>query len=197
MNTKWLGLCFYPEMKLGIMQHFITNPDLRQNQTQIAQSLTIPKVKVSRCIDDLAQLKLLNVESNGRSLIYYLNKKSILVQKLFKPIVDINQTILNKWISTQVKLLPKHLIQNIHKIVLFGSAARGDMNVRSDVDLLMILKKQDDELPYHHVLVADGSNAGLNINLHFTTLKNWGNKLFQKPYLTAARSEGELIWKNK
>jgi predicted nucleotidyltransferase len=195
MRETWIELCLYPEIKFQIIKHFVKNPELRQNQTEIAKSIRSTQISVSRNISDLVSLNVLNEESYGRSIVYSLNSNSILVNNLLRRLVEENQTLASKWIRNQIEQLPKNIRSNIVKVMLFGSVARGSQRPTSDIDLVAVLTKpiKDFELELETHLVASGAAIGLKINLQIETKASF-EKATGKKYLKAAIDEGIILW---
>lgn len=130
MGKDWIGLCLYPEVKFRIVQHFVLNPELRQNQTQIANSLHTPQVSVSRHISGLVSLRILHEERFGKAAVYWLNSKSALVKMLLSKIVELNRNFLSDWVHDRMKALSARHRSKVQKVILFGSASRGDLEHR-------------------------------------------------------------------
>lgn len=197
MRSDWIGLCFYPEVKFRIIQHFIANPDLRQNQSQIARSLRVPQVSVSRNISDLVSLSLLHEERYGRAAVYWLNSKSALVKRLLSKIVSLNQSFLSDWVHQLMKSLSDAHTRHVREVVLFGSAARSELRASSDIDLLVVVSFRSRELEseLQTLLVAGGSEEGLKINLQIEGAPSY-ERAIGKGYLGVAKKEGIPLWPN-
>lgn len=195
MGSGWIGIALYPEIKFRILQHFVQNPKLRQNQAGIAASLSVPKVSVSRGIADLVALRILHEERHGRSAVYSLNPDSILVNRLLREIVSLNQSLLPGWVKERVKDLPPRIRGILKKVILFGSAARGDLRASSDVDLLAVLSKRDEdiELELRSALVLAGSEGGLSIHLQIEDRDHFESSK-QTDFVGRAKSEGKVLW---
>lgn len=196
MHSGWLKLCLYPEVKLRILQHFIQNPELRNNQSSIAKSIQHTQIQISRHIRDLVQLKLLEEEPQGKSIVYSLNNRSILVNNLLKPMILMNRNLLFDWVEAQMSKLPKKYAKSVYQVLLFGSGARGELRVSSDIDLLVVVDKKESDLEFevHSLFVADGNEVGLNINLQIETLRNFDHPK-SKGYLSHAKAEGITLWR--
>ncbi len=195
MRRDWIGLCFYPEIKFRIIQHFIANPELRQNQSQIARSLHTPQVSVSRHISDLVSLRLLHEERYGRAAVYCLNSKSALVNRLLSKVIRLNRDFLSDWVHDRMKSLSEVHKRQVKKVVLFGSAARLELRASSDVDLLAIVSPKSTELEaeLQSILVAGGSEEGFKINLQVESAPAYEHAA-GKGYLGVAKKEGVPLW---
>ena len=195
MKTDWLGLCLYPEIKFRIVQHFILNPELRQNQTQLAKSLRTPQVSVSRHISDLVLLRVLHEERFGRAAVYWLNSTSALVNRLLSKIVVLNRNFLSDWVQDRMEQLSAQHMKRVRRVILFGSAARAEFRASSDVDLLILVSRPTSELTFElqSLLVAGGSEEGLKINLQIEAASHYENAI-GRVYLGVAKQEGVPLW---
>ncbi len=195
MTAGWLGLCLFPEIKLKVVQHFLKNPELRQNQTQLARSLKLPQNSVGRHISDLVALRVLNEERYGKSAVYSLNVASIVVNKLLKEVMTLERNLLPSWVSEQMSALPRTAKAKVKKIILFGSAVRGELQPTSDIDLLAVISHRDPavEFELNSALVVGGSHVGLSVNLQIETSEQFDSSISDN-YLKNVKSEGIVLW---
>jgi hypothetical protein len=196
MGAGWVGLCLYPEVKFRIVSLFVRNPDLRQNQTQIARSIRSPIISVSRHIRDLVKLRVLHEERHGKAAVYSLNSASVLAKRFLAQVVSLNAGLIPDWVQDQLSSLPRPLKQHVDRIILFGSAARGELRASSDIDLLAVVTRKSEQLRsgLHARLVAGGSEAGFNVNLQIELLRNFDAQ-HSSGYLQNAKSQGVVIWR--
>ena len=196
MAPNWVELCFCPEVKFQIIQHFVRNPELRQNQTHIAKAVRRSAISISRNIQDLVRLQVLFEERHGRAAVYSLNQNSALVARFLVPAVALNSELIPKWVAQQVRALRASSRKLIDRVLLFGSAARGDMSAGSDIDLLVVVTRKAPslDLALRSTLVASGSAAGFKINLQVESAQDF-NSLRPTAYLRAAKAEGVILWR--
>ena len=197
MGAGWIELCLYPKIKFHIVQHFITNPTLRQNQTEIAKSVRSSQVAISRSISDLVSLKILNMEQHGRSSVYSLNSNSVLLKRLLRGLVETNQKLVANWVQDQIQKMPNADKKNLEKIILFGSTARNEQRVSSDIDIYAVMSRVDKNLvlELQSSLVAEGAAAGLNISLQCVTKAQF-QKSKRLPLVKNLTREGVVVWGN-
>lgn len=98
-------------------------------------------------------------------------------------------------------LKKSHLSENILEVWLFGSYARGDYDLNSDVDLLIVLKDKNLEISQ---LITELSEKAMEA-VHYEELlapleilnEEW-NSMKQNKYTLAQliETEGILLWKN-
>ena len=107
---------------------------------------------------------------------------------------------LNKAIEEYTKLLRKQYGSVILKAVLFGSAARGEMDNDSDVDILVVISDE-----YAKLKDAIGMSAyeiALKNNLVFSPIVmdestyDW-YRINKDPFYKNIRRDGIEIWKRK
>lgn len=196
MATDWVALCFCPDVKFRIIRHFVQNPEIRQNQTQIAKATQHPAISISRNIHDLVKLRILHEERHGKAAVYSLNQSSVLVNRFLTQVVALNANLIPDWVTQQISDTSPAVKKVLEKIILFGSAARGDHSTGSDIDLLAIVSRNSEAIKFelHTVLVGKGSDDGFTINLHIESTVDF-NSPNSGNYLRAAKTEGITLWK--
>ncbi|MBU0962943.1 MAG: nucleotidyltransferase domain-containing protein, partial [Nanoarchaeota archaeon] len=118
-------------VKIGILRAMSRFPERKVSGRELAKfTKNISHQAIAKSIKDLIDLDIINVEHYGTSQMLYLNKNHYLF--------DILRNLFQMEFNTINKL--KSLLKNIpaKTIVLFGSIARGDENLESDIDLLII-----------------------------------------------------------
>lgn len=196
--TSWLRLCLYPEVKLKIIHHFVKNPELRQNQTQLARSTKVPQNTISRYIPDLVALRVLNEERYGKSVVYSLNKPALLVNHLLRPLLELSQNLLPNWVTGQMSTLPAEIKNRVEEVILFGSAARDHLTASSDIDLIAIVSSIHSHLEFelHSALVAAGNELGLKVNLQIESRATYESAVGRR-LMSNIKKEGILLWRGR
>ena len=197
MDKDWIGLCLYPEIKFRIIKHFILNPELRQNQTQMANSLHTPQASVSRHVSALVTLRILHEERFGRAAVYWLNAKSALVRRLLSKIEKLNGNFVLEWVQDRMTVLAPRQRNKVKRIILFGSASKGELRLSSDIDVLVIVSTLTPDLEFdlQTLFISGGNEEGLKINLQIENESRY-KKATGKTYLGTAKKEGIPIWPN-
>lgn len=81
------------------------------------------------------------------------------------------------------------------KAILYGSEARGDALVNSDIDIIVLLDKDrislEDEMKIVEPLYDIELETGILINPLFQTLKKWGKRI--TPFYENVMREGILL----
>lgn len=132
-QQKVLGLLFgYPNRR------FYTN--------EIMRHVAMGRGTVSRELDKLLSAELVTVTRQGNQNYYQANPDSPVYSELVaiasKTLKDNNTLFISDKLSIKRETLKK-LAQSYHiqRLVLFGSAARGELNPGSDIDLLVEFEK--------------------------------------------------------
>ena len=103
---------------------------------ELAKTASIGVASSKRCLDWLFSKNIVNLEKVGKVHQYSLNLENFLTRyiKITFSLAEISDSkIINE-------LLKKH--PSIISVVLYGSAARGEDNPESDIDLLVISNKK-------------------------------------------------------
>ena len=98
--------------------------------SEIQQATGISKAGVYRSLEELVQENLIKKNSKGRVLFYSPQSQDSIV-KQYK--------VLNT--VTELRKCVQQLKSSSRRIVLFGSAARGEDNKKSDIDLFILSKE--------------------------------------------------------
>lgn len=115
---------------IGILQYFIDNCNHELSQSQLITKLNLSKATAVKWLKYLIKQDLLKCKKIGVTNLHSLNNENIIVQQL-------------KILDILLKLKP---IKELNlEIYLYGSAARGEYNENSDIDLLVIgrVKRQE------------------------------------------------------
>lgn len=131
------------ENNTKILRFLFERPDWIFSQSEIARELKIPKTTAQRALKTLSEQNILReIKKKGKINIYQLNKKNYIVRDLLESLFKKERMIVIEKSRQFVRNIMKYAnFQNAVKaVILFGSAARGEMEPTSDVDLLIIIK---------------------------------------------------------
>lgn len=89
---------------------------------------------------DLEAQGLVKMRRAGNSYMFTINKDNAIVSRVLVPAFDFESELINNLADRFYGGLGKTLVS----VTLFGSVARGEETVESDVDLLLVLKDSTD-----------------------------------------------------
>lgn len=131
------------EAKVKLVR-FLLKHDAAMSEREIASIIGISHMSVNRLLQEFAEMNLVQYSTVGKAHVWKANKKSYVYQNLKKvirniekipsPILELKELIL--------KRCPKTVVE---KIVLFGSVAKQKEQFNSDIDLFILVKKEQDK----------------------------------------------------
>ena len=112
---------------LVVLHHLAARPMAERHFSALQKETKLAKATLAKVLSRLLQHKLISVKPLGRMRLYRIERNHMLV-KQYKIMETLNQ------------LLPLRTLQEAFdcRILLFGSAARGEDTEKSDIDLLLI-----------------------------------------------------------
>lgn len=114
-----------------LLRYYFTNPTARHHVRDLAQRLDVDPSNLSKELRHLESDGLFTSETNGRQKYFRLNRKYPLFAEV--------RRIVEKTIGT-AHLLTESLrrIEGIQEAYLYGSFARNQQDVASDIDVIVI-----------------------------------------------------------
>lgn len=146
--------------KIRILRFLITTPGSGFSGREIASAIGLSHVKCHTALQELNEHDVVAMRRSGKSILYQLNLKNILVKKLLIPLFEKEERLK----SILVEIISKYLKKPAPKsVILFGSFASGKANPGSDIDVLVIASKKRD-IP---ILKAGLEKAEIEITIGF------------------------------
>jgi predicted nucleotidyltransferase len=106
----------------------------------LAEDAGISHTETAATINDLEKLGIVEVQPVGRAHQVSLNKKNRTFNKIIIPSINVEKNTL----AELIQLLKKDLTTSkIISAVIFGSVARGEEKIDSDIDLLIVSNDHD------------------------------------------------------
>lgn len=149
---------------LKFVEFFLENPYKEVYIRELAKKLKISPFATKKYADILVNEGIVVDERKGNLRYLKANTKN-----LFYKHAKITYNIRRLLKSGLVDFLKENII-NLSSIVLFGSLAKGEDNIESDVDIVIIGSKK------HLELGKFEEKIDKEITLHFFTWNEWNNK---------------------
>lgn len=106
------------------------------NASQIAAHAGLTRPAVATVLDDLAAMGIVRSSSAGRANVHLIERQNIYVERLIEPLFAAEQQ-LPQDLETDLRTTFEDAAESI---VLFGSYARGEQYVGSDVDVVLVAR---------------------------------------------------------
>lgn len=163
-----------------IISFLAANPGEEFTEKDLSKTTGVKKSAVNLALRKLVENKLVNRKTVGRSSIYRIEESNLVAKE-----IKVLQSIL-----TMSRLLDKLKPQS-QKIILFGSAARGENNKDSDIDLFVQSNNPDQVKK-----IVFSSSLREKIQL---IIKKPGDMLKinkDKPLIFQEIEKGRVLWEN-
>lgn len=105
---------------------------------EIARLTGVSKSRTAEILSGLESSNIINKQTVGAANGWSVNQESALVEYLSKNLLQLDGYIFNSLKNDVKKCFSD--IEEISKVILYGSVARGDETNYSDIDLLVLLK---------------------------------------------------------
>ncbi len=128
---------FASKTKVRLLRIFYEYPEREFALSDLTKIFKTSTGTIYPALVGLIEKRIILSRKAGRSTFYKLNYKNLLVRKLIEIFESEKKILLNKSNEFARKIDKK----NITSIILFGSIARGEPTESSDIDLLIVYKK--------------------------------------------------------
>ncbi len=180
--------------KLAVLLYLLGHPDSRKTGREIAQEAGLSAMGANRALHDLEWSGLVHWRSVGNAQVWELKKTHFLAKELA------HLTTVDQRAQEEMKaILLRHLpLKKIEKVYLFGSRARGDEKRASDIDVLIVMKREKDR----REIEDKAGDAMLDTLAAFTDSLNtlhYTKKDFDSnrtPLFEEVRKTGQLLYKS-
>lgn len=140
MRTNILSFALNSDNRRNLALALFDYPDRLWSCTSLEEITNLPHTTVFRTIKGLINFGILKTTKvNKRDLIYQLAKESPVSKEFYNALTFEKRTakLISQEFANEIKF-NKPL-----SIILYGSAVHGKMKPESDIDVLVILKKED------------------------------------------------------
>ena len=149
---------------IKILNFFIEHPYQEVYLRELAKKLRLSPFAIKKYLDLLLKENLI-IEERKANLRYFKADISSLFFKHLKIAFNMKKIVNSGLISHLLSNLP-----NITSIILFGSTARGEDDIKSDLDILIIGKNKSISLNKFEEKIAK------EINIHIFSWSEWNKE---------------------
>jgi predicted nucleotidyltransferase len=122
--------------RVKILRLLTRTPEIIFTGREIARNIGVASSNVSLALSGLEKTGVIRSVAKGRSLLYRLNTRHILCEGLLHDLFDKEPGSLNRVLE---KIFPRWP-SDIRSVICYGSVARGEERVSSDVDLCFVIR---------------------------------------------------------
>ena len=134
---------FGSKNSIKVLRQLAKHENWEFNITELARDVNINKGVLSRLIKKLNENNIIKVNQKGKIMLFKINKENTLIKNLIIPAFKIEDKLFDEFIKPRILKLKS---KNILSMILYGSYAKEDFKLTSDLDLLIIIKNKNDQL---------------------------------------------------
>jgi predicted nucleotidyltransferase len=163
---------FRTATRVKILRLLARTPEIVFTGREIARNIGVANSNVSLALSGLEKIGVLHSVAKGRSLLYRLNTRHILCERLLRDLFDKEAGNLNHVLEKIFLRWPP----DIRSVICYGSVARGEEKESSDVDLCFVIRDSSRRSAISRILDLVQAEFYLRTGNRFS------------PYLISARS---------
>ena len=160
MNNNTLGSVLFGKTRRAVLSLLFSHPDRSFYLRQIVRAANAGSGAVQREINQLASAGIIQKTISGRQVYYQINRNC--------PIHDELKGLIIKTIAIgdALRSCISSIKDQIQVAFVFGSAARGDFQSQSDIDLMIIGDVSFEQISTALMPVQDQLNREINPNVY-------------------------------
>jgi len=139
---------FRTATRVKILRLLARTPDMIFTGREIARNIGVASSNVSLALSHLEKIGVLHSVAKRRSLLYRLNTRHILCERLLRNLFDKEAGNLSYVLEELFLRWPR----DIRSAICYGSVARGEEGVSSDVDVCFVIRDSSRRSPVLRVL---------------------------------------------
>lgn len=133
------------QVKLAIIRAFLKHNGLKANGREIAKIAGFSAPSTHDALKDLHACNILNLDIIGKQHIYTLNEENRAVQKILRPLFELEGNVKEDIADFLIDALTRTKIKSlIVSVILYGSLQRNEATTKSDVDVALVVKNASD-----------------------------------------------------
>ncbi len=126
-----------------VLKTLYDKPEKHWTMTEIHEESKLSRPTVRKTIEDLKDFKLLKKRKKGNLSLIQLNTEAE-TYRVIKKLIHLDKQITEKQVKPFTEELWRKMKGKINSIILYGSAARGTLTPKSDIDILVLTSLEKD-----------------------------------------------------
>lgn len=123
-----------------IIRYLIRHKDWEFNITELAKDTGLNKGVLSRLVKKLEKENVIKIKRKGKILLFTINRDHFIMKNLIMPLFQKEDSLIFDYINKELK---KVIDKNIVSLILYGSFASGTAKLTSDIDVMVIVTKEN------------------------------------------------------
>lgn len=153
--TKPLDDLFDNPNNVRLLRHIIRYPSSVITGRGLARELGMSHATCIRSLNRLVNTGILDRRRVGKGSTYEIAAQSVLYREILKPALTVESALLPGLVDS----LLQGVKRRVHSVYLFGSVARGEDTLSSDVDILVLTKDRASKAAVNEALAHNKGNA--------------------------------------
>ena len=133
---------FGKKNNIKVLRHLAMHKDWQFNITELARDISVNKGILSKLVESLEKENIIKVSRKGKIKLFSINKDNQFIKDLVINLFEKEKNFQEEILRPLVKKIGNKAIS----IILYGSFASGKARLSSDIDVLVIASKKDNEL---------------------------------------------------
>lgn len=126
--------------KIKVLRYLL-NTKLELTGRQLSRTVGIHHRTVHEALKELASFGVVVMHQTGKAVVYKINNNNLLVEKILKPIFELERNLLSQTIATILKKIHFRIIS----VIVFGSVASSTERGTSDLDALFLVSSKKEK----------------------------------------------------
>jgi predicted nucleotidyltransferase len=173
----------YPD----ILRPYLRDYSLKMSASEISRNTKLERRTVSRFLNNLFKMKLLNYVSQGKNKLFYFDLDKNTSFSLIN-LIEINNSLDFEFKNKEVSLIISKILDFSEGVIVFGSYASGNNKDDSDLDLVLIGKVNLGEIK------KIKSFSPIKINEHVVSFSEFRKILKDKNPLSIEISKNHVLF---
>lgn len=120
---------------------YLLNSKLELTGRQLSRVIGIHHRTCHTALKELASFGIVIMHQTGKAIVYKINDKNLLVEKVLKPIFGLEKNLLSQTIT----MILEDIRVRIISAVVFGSVASSSERGTSDIDVLFLVSSEKEQ----------------------------------------------------
>jgi len=122
-----------------VLRCLIKHKDWQFNITELAKDINLNKGVLSRLINDLERENIIKIHRKGKIKLFSINKENLFIKEAIIPIFEKE----DKFYYNALDKFVEKIKNGVISIIAYGSVVSGKIKLTSDIDVLVIINKEN------------------------------------------------------